>query len=151
MIESTWRGLDIRSLYHMRELDEALEDWERYQSIPLEDLLKERDLRNMVLHALLVSTQAAIDIANHLIAERGLRKPTNYREAFKILGEAGLISTDLAGKLSDLAGFRNVLVHIYWGLDMETVYDILQNDRERLRVFRDEIKRIIRDSSQEHR
>jgi uncharacterized protein YutE (UPF0331/DUF86 family) len=49
----------------MRELDEALEDWERYQSIPLEDLLKERDLRNMVLHALLVSTQAAIDIANH--------------------------------------------------------------------------------------
>jgi hypothetical protein len=36
----------------MRELDEALADWERYQSISLEDLLKERDLRNMVLHAL---------------------------------------------------------------------------------------------------
>ncbi len=141
----------MRSLFHVRELDEALEDWERYQSIPLEDLLRERDLRNMVLHALLVSTQAAIDIANHLISERGLRKPANYREAFKILGEAGLISPDLAGRLSDLAGFRNVLVHIYWGLDMETVYDILQNDREPLRVFRDEIKRLLRDSSLEHR
>ncbi len=111
----------------------------------------QRDLRNMVLHALLVSTQAATDIANHLISERGLRRPANYREAFKILGEAGLISQDLAGKLSDLAGFRNVLVHIYWGLDMETVYDILQNDREPLRIFRDEIKGILRDSSQEDR
>jgi uncharacterized protein YutE (UPF0331/DUF86 family) len=141
----------MRSLSHMRELDEALEDWGRYQIIPLEDLLKERDLRNMVLHALLVSIQAAIDIANHLISERGLRKPANYREAFKILGEAGLISNDLAEKLSDLAGFRNVLVHIYWGLDMETVYDILQNDREPLRIFRDEIKRILRNSSLEHR
>jgi uncharacterized protein YutE (UPF0331/DUF86 family) len=51
----------------MREMDEALDDWERYKSLPLERLLKERDLKNMVLHALLVSIQAAIDVANHLV------------------------------------------------------------------------------------
>lgn len=115
----------MRSLAHMRELDEALGDWEGYQSIPLEDLLKERDLRNMVLHALLVSIQASIDIANHLISEKSLRKLANYRETFNILGDAGLISDDLAAKLSDLAGFRNVLVHIYLGLDMDAVYGMV--------------------------
>ena len=133
----------MRSLAHMREMDEALDDWERYMSLPLERLLRERDLKNMVLHALLVSIQAAIDIANHLISEEGLRRPANYREAFQILGEAGLIDDDLARELSDLAGFRNVLVHIYWGLDMEMVYHILQNDRKHLVIFRDEIKRIL--------
>jgi hypothetical protein len=34
----------MRSLAHMREMDEALDDWERYKSLPLERLLKERDL-----------------------------------------------------------------------------------------------------------
>jgi hypothetical protein len=43
----------MRSLAHMREKDEALDDWERYTSLPLERLLRERDLKNMVLHALL--------------------------------------------------------------------------------------------------
>jgi len=133
----------MRSLAHMREMDEALDDWDRYKSLPLERLLKERDLKNMVLHALLVSIQAAIDVANHLISEEGLRRPANYREAFQILGEAELINDDLARELSDLAGFRNVLVHIYWGLDMEMVYHILQNDRKHLVNFRDEVKRIL--------
>jgi uncharacterized protein YutE (UPF0331/DUF86 family) len=88
----------------MREMDEALDDWDRYMGIPLEKLL---------------------------------------REAFQILGEARLIDDDLARELSDLAGFRNILVHIYWGLDMEMVYHILQNDRKHLINFRDEVKRIL--------
>jgi uncharacterized protein YutE (UPF0331/DUF86 family) len=133
----------MRSLAHMREMDEAIDDWERYTSLPLDRLLAERDLKNMVLHALLVSIQASIDIANHLISEEGLRRPANYRESFQILGEARLIDDDLARELSDLAGFRNVLVHIYWGLDMEMVYHILQNDRKHLVKFREEVKRIL--------
>lgn len=133
----------MRSLAHMREMDEALGDWERYMSLPLERLLRERDLKNMVLHALLVSIQASIDIANHLISEEGLRRPANYREAFQIIGEAGLIDDDLARELSDLAGFRNVLVHIYWESDMEMVYHILQNDRNHLVKFREEVKHIL--------
>lgn len=133
----------MRSLAHMREMDEALDDWERYMGLPLERLLRERDLKNMVLHALLVSIQASVDIANHLISEEGLRRPANYREAFQIIGEAKLIDDELARELSDLAGFRNVLFHIYWGLDMETVYQILQNDRKNLVKFREEVKRIL--------
>ncbi|CVK33938.1 hypothetical protein [Methanoculleus bourgensis] len=44
-------------LTHLRELDEAARDWERYRSITLDDLRTDRDKRNMVLHALLVSIQ----------------------------------------------------------------------------------------------
>ena len=67
----------------------------------------------MVLHAMFVSIQAAIDVATYLIAEEGLGKPATYRETFEIMGRDGMISSKLAEDLSNLAGFRNVLVHIY--------------------------------------
>ncbi|MBA7515273.1 hypothetical protein ES705_07312 [subsurface metagenome] len=47
-----------------------------------------------------------------------LRKPATYRETFEILEEERIISEELANELSDLAGFRNVLVHIYWERDL---------------------------------
>jgi len=96
---------------HLRELDEALKDWERYrQSLSLGDLRLDRDKQNMTLHAILIAIQAAIDVGNHLIVEYSLRRPNTYRETFEIISEAGLISLELSEGLSDLAGFRNVLV-----------------------------------------
>ena len=50
----------------------------------------------------------------------------------------------LAIELSDLAGFRNVLVHIYWDINLDEIYSILQNDLKTLRSFRDEIKEVLR-------
>jgi uncharacterized protein YutE (UPF0331/DUF86 family) len=129
-------------LDHLRELNESLKDWERYQSISLEELITNRDKRNMVLHALLISIQSAIDIANHIIAEKGFRKPSTYRETFEILYEEKLISKKLSDELSDLAGFRNVLVHLYWRLDLDTIYEILHQDLGILKDFMNTIKKL---------
>ena len=130
-------------LDHLRELNESLKDWERYQAISLEELHTDRDKRNMVLHALLISIQSAVDIANHIIAEKGFRKPSTYRESFEILYEEGIISENLSDKLSDLAGFRNVLVHIYLQLDIDAVYEILQHDFIALKDFESVVKRLL--------
>jgi len=99
----------MRTLAHLRELEESLKDWQKYQNISLEELKKDRDKRNMVLYAMLISIQAAIDVATYFIAEKGLGKPVRYRETFEIMGREGLIQEKLAEELSDLAGFRNVL------------------------------------------
>ncbi|MCD6248037.1 MAG: DUF86 domain-containing protein [Hadesarchaea archaeon] len=120
-----------------------MEDWRRYQRISLDELRRDRDKRNMVLHALLVSIQATIDIANHLIAERSLKRPSTYRESFQILSEEGMISSELSDELSELAGFRNVLVHLYWGLDLEKVYGILVSGLKVVEEFRKIVKKII--------
>ena len=81
----------MSTLSHLRELNAALEDWERYQGTSLKELEVDRDKRNMVLHAMLVSIQATIDIASHLIAEKGVSKPATYRESFEIRGKSGLM------------------------------------------------------------
>ncbi len=132
----------MRILSYLRELNDALEDWEKYQSISIEELRADRDKRNMVLHAMLVSIQAAIDIATYIIAQRGLEKPSTYRETFEILGREKIIPEELADELSDLAGFRNVLVHIYWGLNLDEVYAVLQNDLRTLKNFMKYVKEL---------
>jgi len=126
----------IKLLQHLQEMDEALADWERYQKkVTLEQMQDDRDTRNMVLHAMLVSIQASIDIADHIIAKKGLRAPATYRETFEILAEASVIPGELAEGLADLAGFRNVLVHIYWRLDVRRAFEILQEGAPLLRRF----------------
>lgn len=132
-------------LAHLRELDEAAGDWERYRSITLEDLRTDRDKRNMVLHALLVSIQASIDIANHLIAASSSRRPETYRESFAILCDEGLIPEDLGTQLSDLAGFRNVLVHLYCRLNLDEVYGVLHDDLPVVNRYRDLVRAMLRD------
>ena len=132
-------------LDHLRGLNESLKDWRRYQSISLEELRTDRDKKNMVLYSLLISIQSAIDIANHIIAEKGFRKPSTYREAFEILYEGNLILKELSENMSDLAGFRNVLVHIYWSLDIGVVFDILQKDLDVLNQFCGIVKKLLRE------
>lgn len=51
--------MKMRDLSHLRELDESPKDWQRYQKYTLDELLRDRDKRNMVLHAMLVSIQSA--------------------------------------------------------------------------------------------
>lgn len=92
---------------------------------------------------MLISIQSTIDIATYIIAEKGLRKPSTYRETFEILEEGQIISEDLANDLSDLAGFRNVLVHIYWELDMNVIYGILRNDLRVLLTFKKIVKEFL--------
>lgn len=132
----------MRIMSLLRELNDALTDWENYQSISIEDLREDRDKRNMVLHAMLVSIQASIDIATYIITQRSLEKPSTYRETFEILGRDKLISEELADELSDLAGFRNVLVHIYWGLNLVEVHSVLQNDLKTLKDFMKFVKKL---------
>ncbi len=125
-----------RILAYLAEFRAALADWERYQRLVDRGRLEQdRDARNMVLHAMLMAIQAAIDIGEQIIAERRFERPGSYRETFEILGAQGILEPDLAGRLANLAAFRNVLVHIYWKLDLERVEAHLRGGREPLDRF----------------
>ncbi len=98
----------------------------------------------MINHLLLVSIQASIDIANHLIATSSSRRPETYRESFAILSDEGLIPEGFAIQLSDLAGFRNVLVHLYCRLDLDEVSMVLQDDLPVMNRYRDLVREMLR-------
>lgn len=49
-------------------------------------------------------------------------------EVFEILGKQKIIPAKLAGNFSNLAKFRNILVHDYVDVDLQKIYNYLQND-----------------------
>lgn len=80
-----------------------------------------------------MAIEACVDIASHMVADRGLRAPATYADTFEILAHSGLLSPDLGEAMVKMTGFRNVVVHDYAGIDAEVVIRVL---RERLDDFR---------------
>jgi uncharacterized protein YutE (UPF0331/DUF86 family) len=64
---------------------------------------------------------AASDLLFHLLTERG-QHPGSYREAFKLAGEAGLLPPELAARLQQAAGMRNIIVHMYETIDYAIIH-----------------------------
>ena len=88
---------------------------------------------------LIVAIEGSIDMCNHLISMNKLRAPDDYADAFRILGEIGMLSEDFVRKLIEMARFRNRLVHIYWNVDNELIYTIICEDIDDIEKFIDKI------------
>ena len=87
---------------------------------------------NSAKYLLIVATEAALDICNHLAAKRGGRSPEDYADCMAILGEIGVLEGDLKIRMSKMARFRNLLVHLYWKIDDREVFRVI---RENLQDF----------------
>jgi uncharacterized protein YutE (UPF0331/DUF86 family) len=86
-------------------------------------------------HALLESIEACVDIANHIIAVKGFRRPTDYKDVFKILQEKKIIVGNLSIKLQEMAKFRNLLVHRYAELETKKLFKIMKDDAKDIKEF----------------
>lgn len=85
------------------------------------------------------SVQACIDMANTIIAQRGLMIPASYKQAFQILAKEKVITAETAGKMQKMAGFRNIAVHDYRQLDVAILKSILARHLPDLEDFCREI------------
>lgn len=105
--------------------------------------LIETDVREerFIEHTLQVAIQAALDVASHIVSDRRLGEPETNRELFERLGRAGIVSSELAATLGDMAGFRNVLVHGYTGVDLGVLRDVVDNHLGDLEAFVEAVRR----------
>lgn len=117
------------------EIYTAIDGLMELSEIPKEDFLKKRHIVAGAKYYLIVAIEASIDLANHLISQNNLKIPESYADTFQILEDEGVLCGDLTLKLMDMAKFRNRLVHIYWEVDDELVYDILNQDINDIRKF----------------
>lgn len=82
-----------------------------------------------------LAVECVIDISNHIISDMRYRKPESNRDIFNVLHENGVIPFDLMERLSDMASFRNILVHDYIKLDRVIVFDVIKNHLDDFRTF----------------
>ncbi|MCI1280046.1 MAG: DUF86 domain-containing protein [Nitrospira sp.] len=79
--------------------------------------------------------ETAIDLAMYVISQRRLGLPQESRDAFALLQTAGILPSELAGRMQRMVGFRNVAVHEYTRLNLDIVLTIITKHLDDFRTF----------------
>jgi uncharacterized protein YutE (UPF0331/DUF86 family) len=114
---------------------------QRYKGYSKEEIQNNIDIKGAVERYLYLAVQAAIDLAEAVIAFKSLRKPTTMSEAFYILNEEAFISNKLTKELVKMVGFRNVIAHDYEDIDYDIVCGVLQKGVKDIEGFLDKIRK----------
>jgi uncharacterized protein YutE (UPF0331/DUF86 family) len=116
---------------------------ESYKHYGAKELASDPTVRGAVERYLYLVAQAAIDLAEAVIAFKNLRKPTTLGESFDILEEADIIPGALKENLVKMVGFRNILAHDYGEIDYKIVVDVLRNRLGDIEQFVEKVKSIL--------
>jgi len=122
-------------LTRFQDIEQSVARLEQIKELPLTEFLADRDVLDVTCYRLLVAIEAAIQICFHVCVRKLGRTGTGYAECFQILGEGGILDAGLCENLQRMARFRNMLVHVYWTVDYERVYDILHEHLDDLKAF----------------
>ena len=117
------------------ELQGAVNQLEEISRLSFKDFSKDTFKIAAAKYFLIVGIESAIDLCNHVISKNRLRPPEDYADTFLVMNEEGFFSKDFTENLMKMARFRNRLVHIYWKIDVDLLYTILQEDLTDFETF----------------
>jgi uncharacterized protein YutE (UPF0331/DUF86 family) len=117
------------------EIDAALTCLEQFRELSREDFLSNQNQLDIACYRLLVAIEAALALCFHVSAKQLHQVPEEYAGCFSLLHQAKFLSADLTTRLQQMARFRNLLVHVYWTIAYNQVYDIICTRLEDLRMF----------------
>jgi len=129
-------GIDKeRIVFLIGEIEKAVDILKGFKKEKREELISDLRALGSIKYYLILAIEACVDICNHILAKEHLGVPDSYSDCFKMLGDRGIISRELAEKLITMAKFRNLLVHLYWKVEDEKIHEILQSELEDFEEF----------------
>jgi len=123
----------------LQDINRSVDRLKRFQESGKDNFLANEDSQDIARSRLLSAIEAALNICFHITAKQLKKIPEDYGDCFTTLGQANLIDPSLAGRLADMARFRNRLVHLYWDIDYNNVYDIIEHHLTDLEDFSSQI------------
>ena len=99
-----------------------------YKSYNVEKFLNKYKDIQAVKYSLFEIIEASIDIASHIISVENFERAESYAEMFEILEKHNVIEAKLSVKLSNMARFRNILVHSYASIDNSKVLEYVKEE-----------------------
>jgi uncharacterized protein YutE (UPF0331/DUF86 family) len=116
-------------------LTQALQDIQREFPGDTRALAASPVVRAAIERWLQIAIEVCIDVAYHVIADRGWVPPDRAADAFDLLAARGMLDADLASRLGSAVGLRNVLVHQYVKVDLERLVPMIRDGLGDLRAF----------------
>ncbi len=126
----------------LADIKSTLKELEEIAGRGLETFLSENYIRYAAKYLLITAIEGAFSVCNHISVRKG-RIPESYSECFRELIALGVIDRELGERLSRMAKFRNILVHQYWRIDDERVFQMIKEDISDLSEFIEEVMRYL--------
>ena len=126
-------------LRKLSELDEYLQQAKEYDAITVAQYRGDWKIQRIIERTLQMMIETCVDIAGHIISEKGFRIPKSYSDAFLVLKENNVLSAELYSSAKKMAKFRNVVVHHYDKVDADIVVSILRKNIDYFLSYRDAI------------
>ncbi|HEY0827594.1 MAG TPA: DUF86 domain-containing protein [Bacilli bacterium] len=86
--------------------------------------------------------EAAIDLAMHVVSEKGYGVPQSSRDVFEMLRVNLIINDEISLRMKAMVGFRNIAVHDYRAVQLEIIQSIIEQHLEDFVRFADLIKKV---------
>lgn len=120
-------------------IEDYLKKLQDYFPVSLEQFNSDWGLQKIAERSLQVMIEVMIDIAERIVAQKGMLPQKTAAETLKKLRDWGIIQQDDA--YIKMIRFRNLVVHQYDSIDTEILYSIVQNNLEDFLAFISEIKK----------
>jgi len=130
------RALSVNAEYIRRlvnDIKESIRVVRSYVSKPFNELSEAE--RYAIRYHLIVIAEALIALALHVARRLFEAKPETPIHALRILREHGMITDDEMRDIANIIKLRNILVHRYWLVDDERIYENAVKDFARVLSF----------------
>ena len=135
--------MDERVKDHLKYLNKYYLLLLKARETPRDTFLKDQLLQGSSERFLQLAIESCLNVGNRLISlyqfERPVSTPETYADIFREMESLGIIDSAFCERLVKMAKFRNRLVHLYWVIDEEQVFQFLQENLEDFRVFREKV------------
>jgi uncharacterized protein YutE (UPF0331/DUF86 family) len=122
------------------DFDEALGKLKRLAEHSHREFLEHYEKIDSAKYNFIVTIESLIDICNRIIAKQKLGFPEDYADVVRLMKGKGVIEETLAQRLIQMVKFRNMLVHVYWKIENDKVYQYLTENLEDFESFKKAIR-----------
>ena len=130
-------------LRKLSQSDEYHKQLKEYENISVAEYSGDWKVQRIVERTLQMMIETCVDIAGHIVADKGFRIPKSYADTFKVLHEEKVLGKKLFAALEKMAKFRNIVVHHYDKVDVEIVISILKKDLTDILDYKAAVIRLI--------
>jgi uncharacterized protein YutE (UPF0331/DUF86 family) len=118
----------------LADIESSVEELKAITSCSLDDFKKDKRNYGLAEHYLRRALEGVLTIGSHILSRLPV-KTKDYRQIILSLGEHGIVPVDFAEKNKKLASYRNRLVHLYWEVSVEELYQVIKQHIDDLSLF----------------
>ena len=124
-------------------IDDNMEKLETLTGLNRDDFMT--DFRNLdaTVRRLQISIEALVDSSRYVIRSLGLPPADSYRQVPVVLADAGYLDQTSIAIYDKMMRFRSLIVHHYYRVDPEDIYQILTENLSDLQNWRTTLLQII--------